>query len=456
MSVDITKSKVVYRKFHGSMDIVTMGEGPYLYFDDGVQRFDLSSGPCTSSLGHSNLQVISAIKDQLGKIPFAFSGFWASEQSEKLGDLIHREFERTWPGWFGKVLFLSAGGEAVDLACKLAYQYWIEGFEKKILIGAREFGFHGVGLLTAALSGNYPRYELIDHYHQPTRNNYVVRLPGYLGIPDVGLQKQISMIEYESLLLVMTEKIVGFNSLAAVIVETVGGPPVGIATPLSVYMKGLRDICDRHNTLLIFDEILCGVGRCGEFTAAQLYGVKPDILILGKGLTSGYLPLSALCISERIVDRLSKGSGLVSFGTTYSAHTTACAAGVATLEYLRDNYLYDMIFRRGEHLKLREYFSDLPVVFAVRGLGYLWGIEFWDPIKQCSFSPEVEFHLLVRKEAYKRGLVTYSKGQTVNGLRDYLIVAPPFDADLGVLDEPLSKLRWAISSAYEQFRKGSI
>ena len=453
VSVDSEQSKVIYRKFRGSMDVVTKGDGAYLDFDDGVSRFDLSSGPCTSCLGHSNIQVITAIKQQLDRIPYVFSGFWATEQSEKLGELIYDEFERSWPGWFGKVLFLSAGGEAVDLACKLASQYWIEDGQQRVLIGAREFGFHGVGLLTAALSGNYPRYMLMDHYHQPTRGNYVVRLPGYSGIPSPSLKEQFSRIDYESVLLRKTDRIVSEYSLAAIIVETVGGPPVGAVAPLVHYLQGLRRICDRHNTLLVFDEILCGVGRCGAFTAAQFYGVKPDILILGKGLTGGYIPLSAICISKRVADRLASGSGMVSFGTTYSAHTTACAAGVATLEYLRRHDLYNVVSISGIYLKLQNYLMDLPVVFAIRGVGYLWGIEFWDPEKERSFSLEVEFHLRVRKEAYKCGLVTYSKGQTVGGLRDYLIVAPPFETDLAILDEALSKLRKAVISAYDQYRK---
>ena len=456
MTVDSERSKVIYRKFHGSMDVVTKGEGSFLFFDDGVSRFDLSSGPCTSCLGHSNVQVIAAIKQQLDRIPYAFSGFWATEQSEKLGELIYDEFERSWPGWFGKVLFLSTGGEAVDLTCKLASQYWIEGGERRVLIGAREFGFHGVGLLTAALSGNYPRYELMDHYHQPTRSNYVVRLPGYTGVPSPSLKEQFGRLDYESLLLRKTDRIVREYSLAAIIVETVGGPPVGAVAPLVHYLQGLRRICNRYNTLLIFDEILCGVGRCGAFTAAQFYGVKPDILILGKGLTGGYVPLSAICISKRVVDRLANGSGMVSFGTTYSAHTTACAAGVATLEYLRKHDLYNVVSRSEIYLKLQEQLMDLPVVFAVRGVGHLWGIEFWDPENRCSFSSEVEFHLRVRKEAYKRGLVTYSKGQTVGGLRDYLIVAPPFEVGPEVLDEALLNLRQAVISTYDQYRKESI
>lgn len=454
MSIDCQQSKVIYRKFHGSMDVVTGGAGHYLFFDDGKKRLDLSSGPCTSSLGHSNVPVIAAIKSQLDKIPFAFSGFWATEQSEKLGELIYGEFERTWPGWFGKVLFLCAGGEAVDLTCKLVSQYWAEGGEQRHVVGAREFGFHGVGTLTAALSGDYPRYEIMAHYHRSIRNNYVIRLPGYVGWEWTG--KSLIHNKYETDLLLETDKEIGDGegSLAAVIVETVGGPPVGAAAPSRYYLEGLRKICDQHDTLLVFDEILCGVGRCGAFTAAQLYGIKPDILLLGKGLTAGYIPLSAICISKRVVNRLVGGSGMVSFGTTYSAHTTACAAGAATLKYLRNHDLYNVVFERRPYLKskLEDYLENLPMVFAIRGRGYLWGIEFCDPERKTPFKPEVEFHLRVRKEAYKYGLVTYSKGQTVDGWNDYLIVAPPFEMSQDTLVEAWSTLRKAIVSAYDQYR----
>jgi adenosylmethionine-8-amino-7-oxononanoate aminotransferase len=437
----IENSRVLYRQLSGDMPTITRGRGCWLYDNAGRKYIDMSSGPCCSSLGHSNREVLWAIASQAVKIPNVFSGFWASEAAEQAGSTLYRQFEKAKPSWFGRVIFQNGGGEAVDLACKLASQYHAEVGADRTRFASLEHSFHGVGLLPFSLSGDYPRYEMMGLYHDDVDKNYVVQLPNPMTSNDAYCLNQVRNL--------LVHK--HYCKIAALIIEPVGGPQVGIYPHSREYLQGLRNLCDELDILLIFDEILCGSGRCGYLSMTEYYDVWPDMVLLGKGLTSGYQPMSAICISEKVIDRIRRGSGMTMFGTTYSAHTTGCAAVAATLEYLDQKYLYEHVSANSVRLRGGlESLLDFPMVDQISGAGYLFGIHL------KPFPPEAAFHVRARKAIFDSGAVVYSKGQTVNGQGDFLIVAPPFEISPTDLQYGIECIAKGLEQAYKEYQDANV
>jgi len=432
-------SKVIYRAIDERLKAsVYQGRGCWLTDFYGKQLLDMSSSACFASLGHSNQDVINNISAQLKIIPYAFSGYWATETAERAAELIAESFEKANPGWFGKCIFLQTGGEAVDLTCKLAYQYHAENKDyNRVHFLSREYSFHGVVLLPFSLSGTYPRYDSVYSYQDYTEN-YCIKMPHTYDNPiDKALPK-------------------GSNRIAAMIIEPVSGPPLGAYVETREYMQGLRDICDEQDMLLIYDEVLCGAGRCGYMSTAEMYGVWPDITILGKGISAGYQPVSVICLSEKVVDRIRKGSGRLMFGTTYSAHTAGCAAVEATINYINKHDLLE-ITGGGVSLRynydLKKALSRIPCVKAIRGTGFLWGIEFHNPETSEPFDPKLEFYAKARAAVMECGAVVYAKGGTVCGKGDFMTIAPPFEITSDEFGQGMDMIRKGIELAYEWVTK---
>lgn len=433
--IDLEQSSTIYRELRGTIDEITGSEDRFfLRTKSGRKLFDFSGGPCVSALGHSNAEVVSAIHEQLNRIPYVYSGFWGTEGSEHLGDFLRAKFDATWSGWFGKVSFACSGNEAVDFACRLASQYFIEQGQPRHVIATRKYSFHGTNLLTSAITDDYGRYIQMVPWYDACRSEYALMLPGHPGVAPGQDQQafEIGLLEtYERML---QHRFDMGDRIAAMILEPVGGPPVGAAVPTRTYIEGLRRLCDKFSMLLIFDEVLCGCGRIGSFTAAQYYDVQPDIICLGKALTSGYLPLSAVVLSKKVVDGIAAGTGVTMIGTTYLNHPTSIAAGLACMSYMESNDLFDGCMGKGNTFKqiLANALKPIPYVKQVHGLGFLWGVQLSKP-DGTPFDPRFEVHKRVRKALYEAGIVTYSKGQTVDGAEDYIIFSPPYEVPHSVM-----------------------
>lgn len=226
-----------------------------------------------------------------------------------------------------------------------------------------------------------------------------------------------------------TRKAIHVGEHAAVIIEPVGGPTIAAYPDPRWYLSQLQKACDETDTLLIFDEILCGSGRCGEISVAAKYGVWPDIVLLGKGLSAGYQPVSAIVLSKRVVDRMSAGSGRLMFGTSHGAHSMGCAAVEATLDYIEDNELCASVSANHDHWLFGELVAsmkDVPIVRRVSGMGYLLGISLAKP-SGVPFHALDETHAEARKLIRDAGVIVYTKGQTMRGLGDFITIAPPFE-----------------------------
>jgi adenosylmethionine-8-amino-7-oxononanoate aminotransferase len=326
-------SNVIYRSLTNTPPIAARTIGDNYVKVDGRSVLDMSSGACTASLGYDNAWIITSMKSALDHAPSVFSGSFGNTYAEQAADILHGMFEKRRPGWFGGVIFQTTGSEAVDLACKLAAQYQAEGGKPyRTQFITQEHAFHGVTLLPAALSAHYKRYAMMDTYEGAACALYAntIRHPMTTKHDRTStrfikeLDSVLSCQRYEGDPLV---------EHAALIVEPVSGPQLGIYPQKPEWLDDMIRRCHEDDVLVIYDEVLCGSGRCGYLTNAELQTEWPDIIVLGKGISGGYFPVSPIIVSKKVRDRIAAGSGQTMFGTTYSAHPIGCAAVSGVLQF---------------------------------------------------------------------------------------------------------------------------
>jgi adenosylmethionine-8-amino-7-oxononanoate aminotransferase len=230
--------------------------------------------------------------------------------------------------------------------------------------------------------------------------------------------------------------------------EPIGGSATGASVPDAGYWRRIREICDRHEILWVADEVLTGAGRTGTWSALEPYGAVPDLMVLGKGIAGGYAPLSAVVAPRRLVDRLEKGSGLVLHAQTFSHHATLCAAGVATIKYLRRHRLIERCATMGQVLQQRLLeLRSLPLVGDVRGKGLLAGVEFVsDKGRGRPFPAAARVAETVAANALELGLVLWpNSGHLGDGTGDLALLAPPFIVTEEQIEEIIVLLAEAIT-----------
>jgi adenosylmethionine-8-amino-7-oxononanoate aminotransferase len=245
----------------------------------------------------------------------------------------------------------------------------------------------------------------------------------------------------------------GPESVAVLIAEPVGGSSTGASVPPAGYWERVRQACDRHEVLLIADEILTGAGRTGTWSALEPYGVVPDIMTLGKGIAGGYVPLSAVVTSRAIADALAHGSGALAHAQTFSHHPVLCAAGVATIRYLRERRLIERCAEMGQVLHRRlAVLRELPYVGDVRGRGLLAGIEFvGDPQTREPLPRSAGFAETFTQAALDAGLVVWPNIGHADGLNgDLVMLAPPFVVTEDQIDEIVELFTRALRDVAER------
>jgi adenosylmethionine-8-amino-7-oxononanoate aminotransferase len=244
----------------------------------------------------------------------------------------------------------------------------------------------------------------------------------------------------------------GADTVAAFIAEPVGGSSTGASVPPKDYYHRVRQICDKHQVLFIADEVLCGSGRTGKWTALEHFGVLPDIMTLGKGLSGGFVPLSAMVATEKVIRPIAQGTGLFKHAQTFSHTPTMCAAGVATVKYIRQHKLVDRCAQMGQVL-LRELsaLSTLPGIGDVRGLGLLCGIEFVaDKKTKTPFPRNVKFAETFTRLAQDCGLMVWPNVGHVDGDNgDLVVIAPPFIITQDEVHEIVDRFKAALNKTLE-------
>jgi adenosylmethionine-8-amino-7-oxononanoate aminotransferase len=433
-------SHVFYRRLTREYPRIVRGEGCYLYDAEGRRYLDGSGGAFVANLGHGVGEIAEAIGAQARRLGYVNGTMFTHDPVEELA----AEIAALSPGDLELVYPLASGSEAVEAALKLARQYWVEaGQPGKHKIVALSPGYHGNTLLALSASARehyktYFRQWLVDVVRVPAPYSYRCECAGASPLcPSCSGEAIEAALLRE-----------GPGTVAAVLAEPIGGSSSGASVPPPGYWRRVREACDRHGVLLIADEVLTGAGRTGTWSALEPYGIVPDLMTLGKGISGGYVPLSVLVAPRRLVDVLARGSGALLHAQTFSHHPTLCAAGVAAIRYLRDHGLIQRCAAIGMAFHERlERLRDLPAVGDVRGRGLLAGIEFVaDRATRAPFPRSARFAERFAAAALDAGLVVWPNvGQADGTNGDLAMLAPPFI----VTDEQVDEMIHLFARALE-------
>jgi adenosylmethionine-8-amino-7-oxononanoate aminotransferase len=423
-------SGVLHRSLNKAYPVASRGEGVYLWDADDKRYLDFSGSAAVNFIGHGSPEVADAIAEQAAKFEFVHSSQFTTDVAERFAEEL---LQFAGPSFFGgRVFFTCGGSEAVETALKLARQYQVEtGKPEKFRIVSRTQSYHGATLGALAASGNRRRREIFLP---------MVKVPEaflHVGLPYCyrcaykcdGSGKCAE--NYAKELEIAIEESRG--TVAAFIAEPVSGATLGAAVPPNGYLKRVRQICLENEALFIADEVMTGCGRTGRNFAVEHWGVSPDIMVLAKGLSSGYLPLGAVIASKQVVNVLEEGSGQFTHGFTYNAHPLSMAAGRAVLQQM---YLMQLVSAAnsdspnsvGAAIGLElEKLRDCNSVGDVRGIGLLRGIEFVaDKVTKAPYPAELNFAGEVAEASARRGVMVYPMQGCVDGtLGDHLLIAPP-------------------------------
>jgi beta-alanine--pyruvate transaminase len=325
------------RAFKRAPRLLVAAKDMYYTAADGRQILDGTAGLWCVNAGHCRESITAAIREQAGVMDYAPP----FQMGHPLAFELAQQLARMLPGDIDHVFFGNSGSEAVDTALKIALAYWqAKGEPQRTRFIGRLRGYHGVGFGGISVGGieanrkqfaaqALPAVDHIPHTHDPSRNAFSRGQPEHGAEFADGLEEMVAKY--------------GAHSIAAVIVEPVAGS-TGVLIPPKGYLERLREICNRHGILLIFDEVITGFGRLGASFGAERFGVLPDMMTLAKGITNAAVPMGAVCARHAIYDTVvnSAGAGIELFhGYTYSGHPLAAAAGLATLELYRSEALFE-------------------------------------------------------------------------------------------------------------------
>jgi adenosylmethionine-8-amino-7-oxononanoate aminotransferase len=437
-------SHVLHRALRQSYPTAVRGDGVYVIDREGNRYLDASSGAAVSCLGHGHPAVLAAMRTQLDSLEYAHTSFFTTEAAELLGD----ELVAHAPRPMSHVYFVSGGSEGIEAALKMARQYFVErGEPNRRHFIARWQSYHGNTLGALAIGGNARRREMFAPILAPS--HHIAPCYAYRGQRAGESAADYGRRVADELDAKIVE--LGPENVIAFVAETVVGATLGAVEPAPGYFKRIREICDRHGVLLILDEVMCGMGRCGTLHAIEAEDVAPDLMVLAKGLGGGYAPIGAVLASADIFTAFARGSGTFMHGHTYMGHPLACAAALAVQRTVREENLLENVRTQGARLKARlaARLGDHPHVGDIRGRGLFCGIELVaDRATKAPLDPGLRLHSRIKSEAMQLGLLVYPMGGTVDGRSgDHVLIAPPFIIEERHVDEIVDKLAAAIAAA---------
>jgi beta-alanine--pyruvate transaminase len=419
------------RQFKKAPRLLTRADGMYFTDDKGRQILDGIAGLWCVNAGHNRPKIVKAIQDQAAELdfapPFQMAHPKAFELAERLAKIM--------PKGLDKVFYTNSGSESVDTALKMAIAYHrVRGEGARTRLIGRERGYHGVnfgGISVGGMVANRKMFgtmlggvDHIRHTHDPARNAYSIGLPAHGAEFADDLERLVALHDA--------------STIAAVIVEPVAGS-TGVLIPPQGYLQRLREICDKHGILLIFDEVITGFGRTGNPFAAQTFGVTPDLMTVAKGLTNGCVPMGAVFASNKIHDAFMNGpEHLIEFfhGYTYSAHPLACAAALGTLDtYEEEGLLTRATEMQGYFAECLHSLKGEPNVIDIRNIGLVGGIE----LAPLPGEPA--------KRAFNVFLDCYDKGLLVRTTGDTVALSPPLVIERSHIDQIIDTIRGALKRA---------
>lgn len=416
------------RQFKKNPRLFVKAAGMHYWTDDGRQILDGVAGLWCVNAGHARPKIVQAIQQQAAEMDYAPPFQMAHPKAFELADQI----SKLTPAGLNRVFFTNSGSESVETALKMALAYHkVRGEGTRTRLIGRERGYHGVnfgGISVGGMVGNRKQFgamvhgvDHLGHTHDPARNAFSVGQPAFGAEAAEDLERLVALHDA--------------STIAAVIVEPVAGS-TGVLIPPQGYLNRLREICDKHGILLIFDEVITGFGRTGNPFAAQTFGVTPDMIVMAKGISNGCVPMGAVAVKQGIHDAFMNGpEHLIEFfhGYTYSSHPLACAAALGTLA----TYAEEGLLTRAS--ELQGYFAEAvhslkgePNVIDIRNIGLVGGVE----LAPIAGSPA--------KRAFDIFLDCYEKGVLIRTTGDTLALSPPLIIERAQIDQIVDTVRGAI------------
>ncbi len=424
------------RHFRQDPRVLVAAEGMHFTTQDGKKVLDGISSLWCVGAGHNRRPINEAIKKQLDTLDYATAFNASNDKAFKAAEMI----AHMAPGDLNKVLFCNSGSEAADTAMKLALAYHRARGEghRNMFIG-RERGYHGVGFGGMSVGGIpanrkaygtslLPRVDHMRFIHDPVQHAYIHN--------QEPVWREDILTELENRIIPLHDA----SNIAAVIVEPVAGS-AGWYLPPKGYLKRLREICDKHGILLIFDEVITGFGRLGVNFGADYYGVVPDMLTFAKCVTNGVIPLGGVICRETIYQTFQDVNAkspdhAIEFmhGYTYSGHPVACAAAIATLSLFKEENLFERAGQMGQVLgdAMHSALKGLPNVVGIRTLGLAGAVE----LSSIAGAPG--------KRAYDIFLDCYHHGVMVRAAGDNLVLCPPYIVDKTQIEQMVGTLAASI------------
>jgi beta-alanine--pyruvate transaminase len=413
------------RTFKQDPRVFVGAEGMHFTTHDGKKVIDGISSLWCVGAGHNRRPINEAIKKQLDTLDYATAFQASNDKAFKAAQMI----AEMAPGDLNKVLFCNSGSEAADTALKVALAYHRARGEghRNVFIG-REKGYHGVnfgGMSVGGLPANrkvygaqlLPRVDHMRFIHDPVNHAYIHH--------EEPVWSEDPLLELENRILVLHDP----SNIAAVIVEPIAGS-AGWYIPPKGYVKRLREICDKHGILLIFDEVITGFGRLGVNFGADYYGVVPDMLNFAKAVTNGVIPLGGVICRDFIYDAMMNANSpahAIEFfhGYTYSGHPVACAAAIATLDLMKEENLFARAGQKGQVLgnAMHSTLKGLPNVVGIRTLGLAGAVE----LASIPGTPG--------KRAYDIFMDCFHKGVWVRPAGENIVICPPYIVEDAHIDQ---------------------
>ena len=418
------------KKFKANPRLLTSAKGMYYKTDDDREVLDGIAGLWCTNAGHCHPKIVEAVQNQVAELDYAtafnMSHPKAFELAEKISSLTPEGLDRIFYG--------NSGSEAVETAMKVALAYHAskgEGQRTKFI--GREKGYHGVNFGGVSVGGLTPNRKSfgpllpgIDHMPHTWD---VEHMAFSKGQPEWGLHLAD---ELEKILMLQDP-----STVAAVIIEPVTGSG-GVIVPPKGYLERIREICTKHNVLLIFDEVITGFGRLGCCFAANRFDVRPDMITMAKGLTSAMIPMSAVAFDNSIYDQLMEGpEAMIELfhGYTYSGHPVACAAGIATLDVYEEEGLFDNAKAMEPHFEEAIHsLKGLNQVIDIRNIGLMGAIHFGS-----DGLPATEFAAKVFQHCYDNNVLVRYSGE-------FLVLSPSLIVEPTHIEKIIEALKTAIQS----------
>jgi len=418
---------------------VGRGEGVYLWDADGRRYLDATAGAVVANIGHGNPRVLAAMQEQAARVSFAYPRFFESEHNIALAD---RVCALAGEG-FDRAFFVSGGSEANESAIKLARHYAVvSGQASRWKVISRNPSYHGSTLGALAVTGDEHTQSIYGPMVRPMPK---VPAPLSYRLPEGHTQESHAMACAEELALTIERE--GPETVLAFIIEPIGGLSTGAVVSSAAYFERVRQICDRHGVLLIYDEIMSGAGRTGEFLAAHHWrAARPDLVTLAKGLAAGYTPLGCLLAPDRIVDAVASHGGFV-HGHTYFTNPLSCAVANAVMDEVERLDLVARARDRGVGLRRRlEALAERsPLVGDVRGLGLLTAIELVaDKTTRRALPPEFNAPAKLTAHGLRHGIALYNRRANLGAFGDFQMITPPLTISEPELDELVERLERAL------------